>query len=305
MNKYLLIPTVWALLATSHIRAQQHLTGINGSSMPLSSKSLLIPIGLHPSTTNQSLIIDKKHRQQTSITGFSENGDTLFSSGYKRGKLHGAWMSWYHPGQLCDSGRLERNIPDGEWKSWYNNGQPRSLRTYSAFMLHRIKDEIPRRQAKVTFFAITDIAKTDLSYAYQLLTPIYSYLTLAVNAADPQTIAPRSLEDRVERNMLQGLQPYLPPFTECLHHGLYINYYPDGNIKDSGLYNNGLREGVWDEWINNGALRTTGAYNRGRKQDTWKYYTSSGRLIGVKTYNKQGKEIARKKFNSNEESNNQ
>jgi len=298
MKIYLLIPTVWALLAVSHSRAQH--------STPVASKSLLIPIGLHsPPHATSSLIIDKKHRQQSLITGFATNGDTLFAGGYKHGRLHGSWMSWYHPRQLCDSGRLIRNVPDGEWKSWYSNGSLRSVRNYSAYMLHRIKDEIPRRQTKATFFAITDIAKTDPSYAWQLLTPVYSYITLAMNAADPHLASPRSLEDRVEQNILTGFHPYLPPFTECVHHGLYMNYYPDGNVKDSGMYVNGLREGVWVEWINNRAMRSTGAYHRGLRQDSWKYYATSGKLIGVKTYNRRGKEIARKKFINSEEQNNQ
>jgi hypothetical protein len=114
-------------------------------------------------------------------------------------------MSWYTPEQLCDSGRLTHNIPDGEWKSWYSNGQPRSVRTYSAFMLHRIKDEIPRRGTKAAFFAITDIARTHPSYAWRLLTPVYSYVTLAVNAADPHTVAPRTLEARAEQKYIEQI----------------------------------------------------------------------------------------------------
>lgn len=290
MKTHLLIPMVWALLVATGTRAQQH-------SMPVSSKPVLIPVGLHPAThASPPLIVDKKHKQQNTIIGFSSTGDTLFSSGLKRGRLHGTWLSWYNPNQLCDSGKLVRNVPDGTWKSWYNNGTPRSIRTYSAYLLHRIKDEIPRKAAKATFFAVTDIAKTDPDHAWQLLTPVYSYVTLAINAANPHIAAPRKLEDRVEQNVLQSYQPYLPPFTECLHHGLYMNYYPNGSVKDSGYYSNGLREGVWEEWINNGEMRATGAYHRGIKQDTWRYYTSSGRLIGLKTYNKRGREIASKRI---------
>lgn len=293
MKIYLLIPAVWALLVVCQTRAQHN--------TPVASNSLLIPIGLHaPPHATSSLIIDKKHRQQSLITGFASNGDTLFAGGYKRGRLHGNWMSWYHPRQLCDSGRLVRNVPDGEWKSWYNNGSPRSIRTYSAYRLHRIKDEIPRRQAKATFFAITDIAKTDPTYAWQLLTPVYSYITLALNAADPHLASPRALEDRVEQNILSGFHPYLPPFTECVHHGLYMNYFPNGKVKDSGLYFNGLREGVWVEWINNGAMRSTGAYHRGLRHDSWKYHTATGKLVGVKTYNRRGKETGSKRIRESE-----
>lgn len=309
MKTYLLIPAVvWALIVAPTVGAQQHLSP-GGSSVPIPSQSVLMPVGLHPSThVSSTLHIDKKHRQQSWITGFTDNGDTLFWSGLKRGRLHGTWMSWYHPEQLCDSGRLVKNLPDGEWKSWYSNGQPRSLRTYSAAMLQRIRNEIPRRGGKVTFFAITDIARTDPAGAWHLLSPGYSYVTLARNASNPKEATPRSLEARVENNVLSGYHPYLPPFTECLHHGLYMNFYPNGQLKDSGYYQNGLREGLWDEWINNGTLRSTGAYRRGLKQDTWKYYSPTGQLIGIKMYNKRGKETGSKRFRNNEvvyQSNNQ
>lgn len=281
---------VWAMLVAAPVKAQH-------SIMPTTSKSVLIPLGIHPSGhAVPPIVIDKKHRHQSAIVGFTASGDTLFTGGYKRGHLQGTWMSWYTQHQLCDSGRLERNIPDGEWKSWYSNGQPRSVRTYSAYLLHRIKNEIPRRGGRATFFAVTDIAKTDPSYAWQLLTPGYSYVTLAANAANPHVPAPRALEDRVEQNIESSTLPYLPPFTECIHHGLYMNYYPNGNVKDSGLYNKGLREGVWEEWVSDGGMRSTGAYHKGLKQDTWKYYTTSGRLIGIKTYNRKGKEISSKRI---------
>lgn len=294
MKTYLLIPVVWASLAVFAARAQHDLPHTNGSNMPITSQSLLMRFPSTPAAP--SLIIDKKYRRQSQITAFTANGDTLFSGGYKRGRLHGTWMSWYHPGQLCDSGRLVRNVPDGEWKSWYKHGQPRSIRTYSAFLLHRIKNEIPRRSSKATYFAITDIARTDPAYAWRLLTPVYSYATLAVNAIHTHAPEIRSLEARTAQNVTGSYHPYLPPFTACVHHGLYMNYYPDGRVKDSGLYHNGLRQGVWVEWLNNGTLRSTGAYHRGLKQGSWKYYTASGRMAGLKMYNRRGREIASKRF---------
>lgn len=246
-----------------------------------------------------AIIIDKKHRQAASLVGFNTSGDTLFAGGFKNGRLHGTWTSWYTPQQLCDSGRLVRNIPDGTWKSWYSDGKPRSIRTYNAYLLHRLRNEIPRRGGKATFFAVTDIAKTDPAYAWQLLTPAYSYLSLAANAADPHTPAPRALEARVEQNVAGGVYPYLPPFTACVHHGLYMNFYPNGNVKDSGYYHFGLRDGVWEEWLNDGTIRSTGLYRKGIRQDTWKYYTPSGRLVEIRTYNKSGTATGSKRMGAN------
>lgn len=283
MVKPILILTVWALLAASLTQAQHN-------DLSLSSSQVLMPMLFNTSAHHEhSIIVEKKHRHRSAATGYAINGDTMFTGGYKNGRLHGEWSSWYHPQYRCDSGRLVKSIPDGEWKSWYNNGRLRSVRTYSAQRLGRVQYELPRRSGKATFLTITDIARNDAEYAYRLLTPFYSYFTLATNAASAKAPTPRNLADRVLQNTSGEKRPYLAPFTTCLHHGLYMNYYPDGSVKDSGFYKDGVRDGVWIEKLDSGAIASTGAYRRGFRYDTWKFYDRSGNLLYIKWY-KKGKE---------------
>ncbi len=220
------------------------------------------------------------------VVGLNESGDTLFLGSVRGHRLHGTWKSWYQGAWYLDSGRLEHSIPDGVWKSWYPNGQLRSIRTYDAFKLGMIKNELRRRHAKNTMYVITDLAKNDPAAAYRLLTPAYSF-----NNAGPEQHAPviTSLKDRADYNATGNHSAYLPPFSECLHHGLYMNFYPDGATKDSGYYKNGVRDGIWEEWIDDGAIRSSGVYKRGVRRNEWRYFSRDGKLLYLLLYNQQGK----------------
>ena len=231
------------------------------------------------------------------IIGLSASGDTQFVAHYKRNKLKGEWLSWFDNNQVCDQGELKNNIPDGEWKSFYPNGNLRFIRTYDAFKLEKAKRDIRLRQSKAVMSPIASLARKNLRAAYSFLHPDYSFHTLA---SQPHHFSShdnwQSLNERVASNIDPAASAYVPPFLECLHHGLYMNFFEDGSVKDSGYYNNGLREGIWDEWVENGEIRAHGYYLQGHKADTWKYYDKQGNLRYIKTYNKNGKEIHRKSF---------
>ncbi len=231
------------------------------------------------------------------IIGVSATGDTQFVAHYKRNKLKGSWLSWFDNSQVCDSGELKNNIPDGVWKSFYPNGNLRFIRTYDAFKLEKAKQDIRLRQSKAVTSPIASLARKNLRAAYSFLHPDYSFHTLA---SQPHHFSShdnwQSLNERVASNVEPDATAYVPPFLECLHHGLYMNFYEDGTVKDSGYYNNGLREGIWEEWVEDGTIRAQGFYLQGHKADTWKFYDKQGNLRYIRTYNKKGKEIHRKNF---------
>ena len=231
------------------------------------------------------------------IIGLSGSGDTQFIAHYKRNKLKGNWISKFNNDQLCDSGALKNNVPDGLWKSWYANGQLRFIRHYNAFKLEKAKQDIKLRQSKAVMSAIAVLARTNLQAAYSYLHPDYSFHTLASQPANFSSYdAWLSLNERVSKNISEESTTYMPPFLECLHDGLYMNFYPDGSVKDSGYYKNGLRHGIWEEWLDDGNTKSHGFYTSGHKTDTWKFYDKEGTLRYVKTYNRDGKEIYRKSF---------
>ncbi|MGM0503761.1 MAG: toxin-antitoxin system YwqK family antitoxin, partial [Bacteroidota bacterium] len=60
--------------------------------------------------------------------------------------------------------------------------------------------------------------------------------------------------------------------------GTWIDYYPDGNIKAKGYYQNGIKSGKWIFYFPNGNIEQTGTYTNGKLSGRWKWYFKNGQL---------------------------
>lgn len=277
MNKHLLTSGL-GILFLSNIFAQNKLAYAIPRTLP-------VPIPAFTANASNKLHIGEQlTRQNDQLISLHANGDTLFVSGLKRNQLQGNWKSFYNANTLLDSGRLQKSIPDGEWKTWYPDGTLRTIRTYNAEKLAYVKNEIQRKDARSTFYVITTIAKQHMAAAKHLLTANYSYHALDNAHAEKQY---NSLEKRVAQNTSHN--SYYAPFAECLHHGLYMNFFPDGNVKDSGYYKNGVRDGLWNEWNNEANLLAVGTYRQGKPSGDWKFYNKQGKLLYIQLYSNTGK----------------
>lgn len=194
-----------------------------------------------------------------------------FKAEYRRHHLHGVWSSRYQSGALADSGRFENNMPDGEWISWYANGKVRSIRNYNATKWFALKNEWQRQNPKAQFHSSKN------------------------QAQHRQRIVYSSNATRSFASVNAVAEPYQPPFTNGLHHGLYMNYYASGAVKDSGYYKDGWREGLWQEFFESGQMRSSGTYYQGLKNAGWKYFDEKGNLVALAEY-KDGNLVHRKEY---------
>ena len=277
MNKYLLISGL-GILFLSNAFSQNKVTYAIPRTLPS-------PIPVMPAAASHKLHIDDHlSREDNQLTSLNAGGDTLFVSGVKRNLLQGNWISFYKPGQVLDSGRMQKSIPDGEWKTYYPDGTLRTIRTYNAEKLAYVKNEMQRKDGRSTFYALTGIAKQNISAARHLMTASYSYHALYSDHSGEHL---NSLSERVAQNASQN--SYHAPFTECLHHGLYVNFFPDGKTRDSGYYKNGVRDGLWNEWNNDATVLAVGSYKQGRPNGDWKFYNKQGKLLYIQLYSDRGK----------------
>ncbi|QEC45957.1 toxin-antitoxin system YwqK family antitoxin [Pseudobacter ginsenosidimutans] len=277
MNKHLLISGL-GILFLSNVFSQNKVTYAIPRTLPA-------PIPAISATASHKLLIDDHlSRVGDQLTGLSSGGDTIFVSSVKRNQLQGNWMSFYKPGQVLDSGRMQKSVPDGEWKTYYPDGTLRTIRTYNAEKLAYVKNEILRKDGRSTFYALTGIARQNMNAAKHLMTASYSYHALDNDHSGEQL---NSLSKRVERNASQN--SYHAPFNQCLHHGLYMNFFPDGKTRDSGYYKNGVRDGLWNEWNNDATVLAVGSYKQGRPNGDWKFYNKQGKLLYIQLYSDNGK----------------
>ncbi|HEX7845963.1 MAG TPA: hypothetical protein VF476_09205 [Chitinophagaceae bacterium] len=220
------------------------------------------------------------------LTGY-ENGRLLFRGEVKKQKLVGEWQSYYRNGFLLDSGYLLKGTPHGQWKQWDSSGQLRAIRHYDAGKLRRVETEMQLQHPKRSFFPLTSLYNQDRSAARHYLKSAYSF-------SFSSQISFRSLQQLVEHNGKQD--SYIPVFSECLHHGLYMNFFAEGAVKDSGYYKNGLKEGVWIHRNKPGGSYITGAYRNGLRYREWKQYNAMGQLQSLTFYNRKGEAEQTKYF---------
>lgn len=217
------------------------------------------------------------------------NNRKLYSGSVKNKKLHGSWQSWYQNGALCDSGRFVNGLPDGEWKHWDINGRLLSLRTYNADKYQRIYHEILRYNPRRISFPLTTMYHKNRQTAIKYLHSSYSF------PHSIKRIDDLSLQEWVIANITTG-NTYNPVFDQSLHHGLYMNYFPDGHVRDSGYYRNGLRQGIWVQWESSSGPFHQGNYNNGLRTKEWRTYDASGRIKEMAFYNSKGEATGKKVF---------
>ena len=219
----------------------------------LSAKFFELP-GLSVNTEPQS-------KSEGVLKGYDANGNLFFTVPYRNQKVDGTWQSQYPDGKPRDMGMFLKSIPHGEWKGYYANGNPKFIRSYNANKWYAVRGEIKRRHPKLNHYPITQVALQRPDQFTHVISAGYSFGTLPAEAA-----------------------AYQPPFTECFHHGLYMNYYENGQVKDSGYYKDGLRDGIWQEYYTNGQVKSSGFYINGQKHSGWANYSETGQLLSLKEY---------------------
>lgn len=192
-------------------------------------------------------------------------------------KLNGSSKGRHAGGTPVDSGFLVKGIPDGKWMVWYKNGQAQFIRTYSADKWQQYQNEKTRYHPKRVSLPITKLFHDNKEQAEKYTTAINSFCGLQHCARVNE-----SIEQVIDNNAVQ--EHYHPPFKNGLLHGIFVNYFSDGAIKDSGNYKNGLPEGLWIKWTDDKQFYWKGFFEHGMKDKEWKLYTSKGRLARIIFY---------------------
>lgn len=90
-------------------------------------------------------------------------------------------------------------------------------------------------------------------------------------------------------------------FRNGVAEGIRREYTPDGQVEHAWLYRNGVligegiekddgnREGHWKDYYADGSLKAEGNYEKGRKTGEWKYYFPGGKLEQIGRYGAHGK----------------
>ena len=77
----------------------------------------------------------------------------------------------------------------------------------------------------------------------------------------------------------------LQEYKAGVGNGKWINYYPDGAIKEIGTYRDNYVEGPITQYYENGYKKAEGTYKHWKKKiGLWKFYSEEGVLVRTKQY---------------------
>ena len=230
-----------------------------------------------------------------SIAGLPANGEIagelnnkpLFKSAVRNMQLHGSWQSWYQDGVLCDSGTLYKGIPNGTWKHWDEQGNLIALRTYSVDKYQRVTNAMLRHHPKRADYPLAEL------YAKNRKQALYA-ISDAASFPGATGVKTHTIRELVKNNITGG-NNYKPVFNRALLHGVFVNYFSNGAIKDSGYYQNGLKHGLWQHTTS--GETAIGTYKHGIRVKEWRTYNASGKIIALTVYSNTGKIRKARKFN--------
>jgi antitoxin component YwqK of YwqJK toxin-antitoxin module len=238
--------------------------------------------------TIQGKLQQRSSSQNETVAGYFTNGKKQYEGFRQKEQWHGLWISWYSNGQILDSGFFQKGIPDGTWQGWYENGNPKFTRNYSAEKWQLYKQEIVRYHPKKILLPISTVYHQNKKEAEKYTDAINTF-------CNPAKCPRASKEEFLQKINNNAGDHYHPLFDDGFLHGSFVNYFPDGAVKDSGNYKDGLPEGLWIKWTNDRQYYWKGFYMHGQKDKEWKLYMANGKLIRITLY-KQGKLIWRKEI---------
>lgn len=65
-------------------------------------------------------------------------------------------------------------------------------------------------------------------------------------------------------------------FTDNHADSIYMSWYSNGQLGDSGFIRQQVRTGLWKTWYSNGQIESSGSYNYGAPDGLWHWYHSNG-----------------------------
>jgi antitoxin component YwqK of YwqJK toxin-antitoxin module len=214
----------------------------------------------------------------TAITSFSQT-DTVFNQLDNNGLKQGYWKKNYPNGKLMYKGCFKDGKPAGEMRRYYETGELKAVMEY--------KDGVNRVFAKI-YYDTGELAsegfymdeKKDSTWKYysyytNTLTSIESYKKGIKNGFEKHFYQNQQVSEEIEwkNNLKDGVwnqyfdngKPKLKTTNvQDKVHGVYVVYYPDGNLYILGGYLENKRHGKWVFYDVNKQVKSEIIYNYGK-----------------------------------------
>lgn len=194
----------------------------------------------------------------------------------EQGRKQGEWRAFDERGNLKFTGQFRDGIPYGEFRYYYKNGDLKAVSVFS----NEGRETFTRTYHKNGFLM------AEGKYLDRKKDSVWKYYS------------------EWDENLLLSIEIY----ENTLKEGVWLNYYPDGEVAQKITYKNDVRQGPWKQFFNNGKLKLearyendelegrmvvyypdgsvniSGTYHSGMKEGEWVYFTGDAEKIKVEEY---------------------
>lgn len=192
-------------------------------------------------------IIDDEGRKQGYWQEFYRSGELKAEGYYKNNKKVKEWKYYFRNGSIEQRGSYITGLPEGTWKWYYPDGMLRLEEEYVFGVAEGMSTE----------YSDTGSVIAQGEYLSGMKEGQWEYV----------------LNDHRERGS----------YFEGLRNGEWKHFYRSSDqLRFSGTYENGIETGVHTYYYPNGQIKRTGNYLFGKKDGLWEYYTQQGvRIITI------------------------
>ena len=268
---------------------------------------------------------------------YSEEGKLIVEINYRSGKKNGIKTTWldkeimkenfrddvkegftrlyFTDGKLKQETPFVKGLEQGFGKEFATDGTIITLTEYKrGFIVDRLrinrKDGNGKKQGRWFVFYQGGAPKSEVTYKDDRM---HGYLKEYAENGDLLKISKyvdgELQTEAAEVQKLEVQNEYYPDgkvkisalFRNGVPEGVRREYTPDGKVEKSVLYRNGQvigegivqddgnRDGPWKDYYPDGSLKAEGNYENGKQTGPWKYYHANGKTEQSGRYSKQGK----------------
>ena len=178
-----------------------------------------------------------------------ENINRIDKAGMKQGK----WIGYYEEGNINWEGEFKNDLKNGYFKEYSKEGNLLITQKYIDGILQEEVEELAKLDIKTEYYP----------------------------SGKPKIVA------SYKNNIPEGVRREYSPDGEIV--AGYI--FKSGILLGEGIVDEaGIKDGPWKEYYPNGAVKNIGIYEKGKRVGEWKFYHPNGKLEQIGSYNKDGKE---------------
>ena len=220
----------------------------------------------------------KEGRKDSVWSHFDEGGRTTLVHTWRDGlRWDGPFQLFWPNGNPSEYGTYRQGQWHGTYASYYPSGKTETTARYVDDELHGAYIELYESGGRKVQGAYWRGLKDGLWIHYS-----ESGIELQREEYDRGHIGNTS---RFELETFDdGSVKSVTPYAGDEIHGVFVEYWPNGEKREEVTYDDGLKDGPAFLYWDNGRVREQGQYQRGRKQGLWQTHNNAGTLLASLPY---------------------